>query len=80
MDSLLFNVDNQTTIHNCKKETINPKSKHIDLRYHKIKELVKSKIIDLKYIKSQMNLADGFTKYLSGSSMTKFRNNILTKF
>ena len=80
VDSLLFNVDNQATIHNCKNETINPKSKHIDLRYHKIKELVKSKIIDLKYIKSQMNLADGFTKYLSGPSMTKFRNNILTKF
>jgi len=59
---------------------INPKSKHIDIRYHKIKELVKGKIINSKRVKSQLSLGDSFTKYLSGPFMTKFRNNILSKF
>jgi len=80
LKDLAINVDNQAAIYNCKNETINPKSKHIQLKYHKIRELVNSKILDVQYIRSQMNLADGFTKYLSGPSMTKFRNNVLSKF
>jgi len=46
-----------------KNETLNPRSRHIDLRYHKVKELVKTNTIKLEYIKSENNLADGFTKY-----------------
>ena len=77
---MIINTDNKATIYNCKNETINPKSKHIDIKYHHIRDLVREKKIDLKYIKSQDNLADGFTKYLNNTLMTKFRNNILTKF
>ena len=32
-----------------------------------------------KYIKSENNLADGFTKYLNGTLKDKFRNTLLTK-
>jgi len=37
----MINIDNQAAMYNCKNETINPKFKHIDLKYHKKKELVK---------------------------------------
>jgi len=67
-------------IYNCKNETINPKSKYIDIIYHHIRNLIRESKIELKYIKSQDNLADSFTKYLNNTLMTKFRNNILTKF
>jgi len=40
-DNLIINIDNQAAMYNCKNETINPKFKHIDLKYHKKKELVK---------------------------------------
>ena len=76
---IIINIDNQATIFNAKNETTNPRSRHIDLRYHKVKELVKNNTIKLEYIKSENNLADGFTKYLNGSLMTKFRNSLLTK-
>eukprot|EP00833_Pecoramyces_ruminatium_P015872 jgi/Orpsp1_1/1189904/evm.model.d7180000075388.1 len=76
---IIINVDNQAAIFNAKNETINPKSRHIDLRYHKVRELVKNKTIKLEYIKSEDNLAEGFTKYLNSSLMTKFRNELLTK-
>jgi len=33
-------------------------------QYHHIRDLVRENKIGLKYIKSQDNLADGFTKYL----------------
>ena len=74
----MINTDNKATIYNFMNETINPKSKHIDIKYHHIRDLVKENKIDLKYIKSQDNLADGFTNYLNITLMTKFRNNILT--
>ena len=76
-DVITINTDNKAAIYNCENETINPKSKHIDLRYHSIRELIKKGYINLKYIKSENNLSDGFTKYLNSTLMTRFRNNIL---
>ena len=80
LNLITINVDNKAAIYNCKNQTINPKSKHIDIKYHRIRELVQNKKIDLNYIKSQDNLADGFTKYLPKSLMTKFRESLLTRF
>ena len=79
-NSITINTDNKAAIYNCENETINPKSKHIDLRYHSIRELIKEKYINLKYVKSEHNLSDGFTKYLNTTLMNKFRENILTSF
>jgi hypothetical protein len=71
-------IDNKAAIYNAKNQSINPKTKHMDIRVHYIRELVKENKIKLNYIKSQNNLADGFTKYLNNSLMDKFRNSILT--
>jgi len=79
-NTITIHTDNKASFYNCENETINPKSKHIDLRYHSIRELIKNKYIDLKYTKSEHNLSDGFTKYLNSTLMKKFRNNILFNF
>jgi len=49
------------------------------IRVHYIRELIKDEKIKLKYVKSQYNLADGFTKYLNNNAMDKFRNSLLIK-
>ena len=72
-----INIDNKAAIYNSKNQTINPRTKHIDIRVHYIRELIKENKIYLKYIKSEHNLADGFTKYLNSTLMDKFRNSIL---
>jgi len=77
---ITVNSDNKASIYNCENETINLKSKHIDLKYHKIRELVRESKIKLNYIKSEHNLADGFTEYLNSTLMSKFRYNILSSF
>jgi len=46
-------------------------SKHIDIKYHYVRDVVKENKIDLKYIKSQDNLAYGFTKYLNNILIIK---------
>ena len=77
--NIKINIDNKAAIYNAKNQSINPKTKHMDIRVHYIRELVKNKKIELNYIKSQHNLADSFTKYLNNTSMDKFRNSILTE-
>jgi len=71
--NLIIYIDNKVAIYNCDNEAINSKSKQNDLKYHKIRELERNKIINLKYIKSGLNLADGFTKYFNGPLMSKFK-------
>ena len=61
------NIDNKAAIYKAKKQTINPRTKHMDIRFHYVRELVKNNKIILKYLKSQNNLAEDFTKYLNGS-------------
>ena len=39
-NSITINIDNKATIYNCENETINLKSKYIDLRYHSIRKLI----------------------------------------
>jgi hypothetical protein len=56
--------DNQSAI----KLTANPlhsnRSKHIDVRYHSIREIVKSKIVEIKYLSTAEMIADIMTKSL----------------
>ena len=79
INSIEVNVDNKAAIYNAKNQTINPKTKHVDIRVHYIREIVKKNKINLNYVKSENNIADGFTKYLNGTLMDKFRNSLLTK-
>ena len=77
--TVTIDIDNKAAIYNCQNQSINIKSKHIDIKYHHIRDLIKENKIKLTYIKLEDNLADGFTKYLNNSLMDKFRNKILTK-
>ena len=51
--------------------TCNPvhhsKTKHIDIRYHFIKDYVEKGLIELKYVQTDNQLADIFTKALDES-------------
>jgi len=73
-------VDNKATIYNSENQSINPKSKHIDIRYHHIRDLISKKLNCTKVCKSKSNLAYGFTKFLNKVLMDNFRNTLLTKF
>ena len=83
IENITINVDNKATIYNSKNQSINPKTKHTnDKRYHYIRELIKDnkiKLRKLRYVKSEHNLVDGFTKYLNNTLIDKFRNSLLTK-
>jgi len=53
------------------------RTKHIDIRYHFIRERVTSKEIELKYVPTEHQLADLLTKGLAKPRVVALRNSIL---
>jgi len=75
-----IHMDNRAAIYNANNETINQRSKHFDIKYHKVRELIKEEKIELQYIESKNYIADGFTKFLNGNKMQEFLDKVLYKF
>nr|GFD21962.1 retrovirus-related Pol polyprotein from transposon TNT 1-94 [Tanacetum cinerariifolium] len=56
--------DNKSAIALCCNNVQHSRSKHIDIRYHFIKEQVENGVIELYFINTEYQLADLFTKAL----------------
>jgi transposase InsO family protein len=67
-------VDNQSAISLIESYENSKRSKHIDIKAHFIKDLVSKKVINIKYIPTDDNVADIFTKPLSLGKFSVLRN------
>ena len=56
--------DSQSAIHLCKNSTFHSRSKHIDVRYHWIRDVLDSKELVIEKIHTDHNVADMMTKSL----------------
>ena len=52
------------------------RTKHIEIDFHFVREQVARKLVDIRFISSGDQLADGFTKALPAVKMKQFRNNL----
>jgi histone deacetylase 1/2 len=52
------------------------RTKHIEVDYHFVRERVARKLLDIRFIPSGDQLADGFTKSLSFRQLEIFRRNL----
>jgi hypothetical protein len=50
--------------------------KHIEVDYHFVRERVAQKLLDIRFISSGDQVADGFTKSLSNRQLELFRHNL----
>jgi hypothetical protein len=55
-------VDNSSTIILAKNPVFHDRSKHIDTRFHYLRDCIANKKIKVKYMKTQYQVADIFTK------------------
>ncbi|KAE8728448.1 hypothetical protein F3Y22_tig00004355pilonHSYRG00008 [Hibiscus syriacus] len=67
-------VDNKSAIALAKNPVFHDRSKHIDIRYHYIRECVARKDVEVEYMKSQDQVADIFTKPLTSEDFLRLRN------
>lgn len=74
--SIVIYCDNTLSIALSKNSVFHQKRKHIDTRYHFIRELVSNGEVHLKYCKSTDQLADIFTKSLAKDVFEFHRRNL----
>lgn len=70
-------VDNQSAIALMKNGIVNKRSKHIDVKFHFVHELVRNGTVRLKYCPTNRQIADTFTKPLKAVQFINLRNHIL---
>nr|GEX35398.1 hypothetical protein [Tanacetum cinerariifolium]GEX38142.1 hypothetical protein [Tanacetum cinerariifolium] len=64
--SVVVNCDNQSAIHLLRNAMFHERTKHINMRYHFIREIVESKEIKVENIGTKDNAADAFTNVVPG--------------
>lgn len=70
-------IDNQSTLAVIKNPTFHSRTKHIDIKLKSMRELNNKGIMEFDYVKSESQLADGFTKALTGAKFDMFVNSSL---
>ncbi|GJX51675.1 retrovirus-related pol polyprotein from transposon TNT 1-94 [Tanacetum coccineum] len=77
--------DNKSVIALCCNNVQHSQSKHINIRYHFIKELVENRVVELYFVRTEYQLADIFTKALGRERLDflinklGMRSNLLKK-
>lgn len=69
-----IHVDNKSAIALARNPVFHDRSKHIDTRYHYIRECVANKEVQLKYVKTFDQVADIFTKPLKHETFQRLRS------
>ncbi|GJZ37746.1 retrovirus-related pol polyprotein from transposon TNT 1-94 [Tanacetum coccineum] len=64
LDVISLYCDNKSVIALCCNNVQHSRAKHIDVRYHFIKEQVENRILELYFVRTEYQLADIFTKPL----------------
>lgn len=66
-------IDNKSAIALAKNPVFHDRSKHIDTRYHYIRESVEKKEVELVYVSTKDQIADIFTKALKFEDFARLR-------
>lgn len=52
------------------------RTKHIEVDYHFVRERVANRLLDIRFISTNDQIADGFTKALTVRKLEMFRHNL----
>ena len=69
--------DNQGTVFTAHNPNQNQRSKHLDIRYFKVRQYIEEKLVNVLFVPTKLNLADFFTKSLNTQAFRNFRDIIM---
>ncbi|XP_074327753.1 secreted RxLR effector protein 161-like [Apium graveolens] len=75
-DPVTIYVDNKSAISLAKNPVSHSRSKHINIKYHFLREQVNDKNVELVHYRTEENLADIFTKPLKPEIFQKMKNKL----
>ena len=74
--AFLLLIDNMGSIALSGGEKVTRNARHIDIRYHHIRDLIQKGLIEVLHVSSNQMAADGFTKALPEPKFKEFRDLI----
>jgi len=74
---VIVNEDNAGALFLAKNHSLGQRTKHIDIKYHYVRDLIENGIIEIKYVQTNWNLADIMTKSLGEEKHDKFAEMLL---
>ena len=75
----VIHADNQGAIALVKNNMVQSRSKHIDIRYHYIRDNYQKGLLDIIYISTDNNISDLMTKPISKPKLDKFKTLLFGK-
>jgi len=69
--------DDKSAIHISENGNDNGRTKHMDVRYHLIRELIKTDVIQIKYMPTESIIADILTKPVDKKTFRKLQAQLL---
>ena len=69
-------MDNKSAMSLCKNPVFHERSKHIDIKYHYIRECVENGKIQIEFVRTEEQMADLLTKALGRGKLQKQRAKI----
>jgi hypothetical protein len=76
MDSTVIHCDNQSCVKLSENLVFHDKSKHIEIKYHYIRDMVQRKEVHVQYLSTHEQVADVFTKPLARTKFEYFRERL----
>ena len=76
METNLILCDNQSCIKMIENPIFHDKSKHIEIQYHYIRDMVQRGVIKLQYVSTNEQVANVLTKPLSRVKFEHFRDKL----
>ena len=73
---IIINVDNVGAIY-LAKNAESRRTKHVDIRYHFVREYVEQGIVKIIFVKSEENIADTFTKNVNEGTYEKHNSEYM---
>ena len=78
-ESIIIYVDNKSAIELSKNPVQHGRSKHIDMKYHFLRDYVKKKVAKLQYCNTEEQVANIFTKALPVDRFKRLRTMLSVK-
>jgi hypothetical protein len=76
MDSTIIHCDNQSCVKLSENPVFHDKSKHIEIKYHYIRDMVQRKAVHVQYLPTHEQIADIFTKPLARTKFEYFHERL----